>query len=193
MYPALGRSAEAEALYKRSLAITEAKLGADHPEMVTSLDDLAGLYRDTKRNAEAAAVSRRAVAILGKRVAEDGDDRANGVAGEARRHRNAFEHNIALVRAVDDGTAVAETFQIAQFAHASGAGRTVPGLAARVAAGSDALAAAVRVRQEAAERRQRLDAALLEAAGKPAATPDAAAEGRQRRELARATPQLDAL
>ncbi|MBI3513444.1 MAG: CHAT domain-containing protein, partial [Proteobacteria bacterium] len=193
LYGKLGRYAEAETLYKRSLATNEKQLGPDHPEIVANLDNLAGLYGAAKRTAEAAALSRRAVAILGRRVAEDADERANGGVVEPRRARHAFVHNVALVRAVDDGTASAETFRIAQLAHASGAVRTVPAVAARVAAGTDALAAAVRERQDVAERWQRLDAALLEAASKPPAARDAVAEARLRAELAAAAQRLDGL
>ena len=38
---------------KRSLKIREAKLGKDHPEVATSLNNLAVLYKDTGRYAEA--------------------------------------------------------------------------------------------------------------------------------------------
>ena len=44
LYVAQGRYAEAEPLYKRSLAIQEKALGPDHPDVGTSLNNLAGLY-----------------------------------------------------------------------------------------------------------------------------------------------------
>ena len=40
-----GRYAEAQPLYERSLAIWEQTLGADHPSVATSLNNLAGLYK----------------------------------------------------------------------------------------------------------------------------------------------------
>ena len=43
---AQGRYAEAEPLYKRALAIREKALGPDHPEVGTSLNNLAALYRE---------------------------------------------------------------------------------------------------------------------------------------------------
>lgn len=42
-FPAQGKYAEAEALYLRSLKIQEGILGPDHPDVATSLNDLAGL------------------------------------------------------------------------------------------------------------------------------------------------------
>ena len=41
-----GRYAEAELLYKRSLAILEKVLGLAHPDVATTLNNLARLYAD---------------------------------------------------------------------------------------------------------------------------------------------------
>ena len=41
---ATGRYAEAEPLYERALAIREKALGPDHPDVATSLNNLAVLY-----------------------------------------------------------------------------------------------------------------------------------------------------
>ena len=43
-----GRYADAEPLYKRSLAIREKALGPDHPDVATSLNNLAELYRSPR-------------------------------------------------------------------------------------------------------------------------------------------------
>ena len=45
LYRAQGRYADAEPLYKRSLAICEKALGPDHPDVATSLNNLAVLYK----------------------------------------------------------------------------------------------------------------------------------------------------
>ena len=45
LYGEQGRYAEAEPLYKRSLAIWEKALGPDHPDVALSLNNLADLYR----------------------------------------------------------------------------------------------------------------------------------------------------
>ena len=60
LYRAQGRYAEAEPLFRRSLAIWEKTLGPDHPEVATGLNNLALLYWVQGRYAEAAARSRRA-------------------------------------------------------------------------------------------------------------------------------------
>jgi len=44
---------EAEPLYKRALALNEASFGKDHPEVATNLNNLAELYNETNRLAEA--------------------------------------------------------------------------------------------------------------------------------------------
>ncbi|MCL5669278.1 MAG: tetratricopeptide repeat protein, partial [Gammaproteobacteria bacterium] len=62
-YPTQGQYAQAEPLYKRSLAITEKALGPDHPDVATSLENMAGLYRKTGRDKAAEALEKRAVAI----------------------------------------------------------------------------------------------------------------------------------
>ena len=45
LYHAQGNYAEAEPLYQRALAIWEKALGAEHPDVATSLNNLAGFYR----------------------------------------------------------------------------------------------------------------------------------------------------
>jgi len=44
LYQSQGRYSEAEPLYGRSLSIREQQLGADHPDVATSLNNLAALY-----------------------------------------------------------------------------------------------------------------------------------------------------
>ncbi len=61
-----GRYAEAEPLYKRSLAIREKALGPQHPHIATILQDYAPLLRKTGRSTEAAKLEARAKAIRAK-------------------------------------------------------------------------------------------------------------------------------
>ena len=49
LYYAQGQDAQAEPLFKRSLAIWEKALGPDHPDVTTSLENMATLYRKTNR------------------------------------------------------------------------------------------------------------------------------------------------
>ena len=60
------RLAEAEALYRRALAITEKSFGPEHPNVAIRLNNLAELLRDTNRLAEAEPLYRRALAIFEK-------------------------------------------------------------------------------------------------------------------------------
>jgi len=59
-YRAQGHYAEAEPLYKRSLAIREKTLRPDHPDIIQSLNNLAGLYHAQGRKAEAELLLKRA-------------------------------------------------------------------------------------------------------------------------------------
>jgi tetratricopeptide (TPR) repeat protein len=48
-----GRYTDAKPLYERGLAIREKAFGAEHPDVATSLNNLANLYRDRGRYAKA--------------------------------------------------------------------------------------------------------------------------------------------
>jgi tetratricopeptide (TPR) repeat protein len=63
LYATQGRYAQAEPLYKRSLAIKEKALGPHHPDVALSLNNLAGLYRKTDRVKEAEKLEARATRI----------------------------------------------------------------------------------------------------------------------------------
>jgi hypothetical protein len=57
---AQGRPAEAEPLYRRSIAIQEKVLGSQHPDLARSLDNYAALLRKQGRDAEARGFETRA-------------------------------------------------------------------------------------------------------------------------------------
>jgi tetratricopeptide (TPR) repeat protein len=59
----LGRFAEAEPLFRPSLAILEGSYGPEHPQVAAALGNLAGLLQETNRAAEAEPLYRRALAI----------------------------------------------------------------------------------------------------------------------------------
>jgi len=61
-YYAQDRYADAEPLYKRSLAIREKALGPDHPDVAQSLNNLAYLYSTQGRYADAEPLYKRALA-----------------------------------------------------------------------------------------------------------------------------------
>jgi tetratricopeptide (TPR) repeat protein len=68
-----GRYAEAEPLYKRSLAIREKALGPDHPDVALSLNNLAGLYDNQGRYAEAEPLYKRS--LIGEPETKDEKDK----------------------------------------------------------------------------------------------------------------------
>ena len=53
LYQAQGRYADAEQLYKRSLAIQEKVFGPDYPDIAAALNGLASLYQAQARYADA--------------------------------------------------------------------------------------------------------------------------------------------
>ncbi len=71
LYHVQGRYADAEPLYKRTLAILEKALGPEHPNVATGLENYADLLRKTGRDAEAAKMELRAEAIRHKHAKEN--------------------------------------------------------------------------------------------------------------------------
>ncbi len=63
LYYYQGRYEQSEPLLNRALAIYEKALGPDHPDVATSLENLAALYRATKRDEEAETLEQRAARI----------------------------------------------------------------------------------------------------------------------------------
>ena len=59
-----GRYEKAEPLYQRALEIREAQLGPEHPDVATSLNNLAELYRLQGRYEEAEPLYQRALGIF---------------------------------------------------------------------------------------------------------------------------------
>ena len=58
-----GQYAEAIPLAQRALSIREKALGPDHPDLASSLENLAALYSTQERYADAEALYKRALAI----------------------------------------------------------------------------------------------------------------------------------
>src|SRR6266699_3350763 len=58
-----GNYSQAAALYKQALEIQEETLGPDDPEVATSLNNLAVVYQDERKDAEAEPLYNRALAI----------------------------------------------------------------------------------------------------------------------------------
>ena len=71
--------AEAEPLYKRSLAIREKALGPEHPDVAKSLDNLAQLYDSQRKYAEAEPLYKRSLAIREKALGPEHPDVAKSL------------------------------------------------------------------------------------------------------------------
>jgi CHAT domain-containing protein len=74
LYHEQGRDDDAEPLYQQALAIVEEALGRSHPEVATSLNNLAGLYRKQGRYADAEPLYKRSLAINEKAFGRDHPD-----------------------------------------------------------------------------------------------------------------------
>jgi CHAT domain-containing protein/Tfp pilus assembly protein PilF len=181
LYEDEGRYAEAEPLYKRSLAIKEKVLGPDHPDVVRSLNDLASLYGHQGRYAEALPFIRRAAAITASRAA-GAQEESKGGQSELRSRRSVFLGEVSatthLILAKDPQSAQLreEGFAALQWSKASDTAAAVSHMAARFAAGSDALANLVRQRQDTGDRLDATEAAILKSVIQPPEKRDAKAE-----------------
>jgi tetratricopeptide (TPR) repeat protein len=82
-----GLYAEAEPLYREALAILRKALPEGHPDIATSLNNLAGLYRDQGRTTEAEPLYREALAILRKALPEGHPDIALSLNNLAEHYR----------------------------------------------------------------------------------------------------------
>jgi tetratricopeptide (TPR) repeat protein len=171
LYQKQGRLAEAEPLHRRALGIREKALGPEHPDVGASLDNLAGLYRAQGKLDEALTLARRATGLLARRFAAESGGSRQGVLAEQRTRSGGFELHVALLAAVAErgpearAEAAAESFTIAQLARASDTAEQVGKMAARYAAGSDALAKVARARQDALAKFDQLDTRIVRACG----------------------------
>jgi CHAT domain-containing protein/Tfp pilus assembly protein PilF len=196
LYEDEGRDAEAEPLFKRSLAIDRKAFGPEHHDIVLALWNLAALYRKQQRITEARSLVNEAIGIVAHRLAVAGSALSgNGGTGDQREFRSLFLMSVALAgQQADAGPLpIGDSFRLAQLATASSTATAVAGMAARFAAGSDALAAVVRERQDLAQRWHGLDSAIVQAASKPPQQRDPAAEGSLRKELAETESRLNSL
>ncbi len=189
LYHRQGEYAEAEPLHKRALAIREKALGPEHPFVAASLNNLAVLYKAQDKYAEALVHIRRASVIHRRRAERSGGARSAGALKEQASARFIFLRHVELaalaIRRKPEGRAklLGEAFEAGQLARVSGTSGAVARMAARFAAGDDALARTVRARQDAVERWRLLDARLVKAAGQPPGKRNAAVEGGLRSEL----------
>ena len=90
-----GRYDESEPLYKRSLAIREKVLGAEHPDVATSLNNLAGLYHNQGKYTEAEPLLKRSLAIREKVLGAEHPDVATSLNNMAVLYREQGKYDEA--------------------------------------------------------------------------------------------------
>lgn len=74
-----GRYVEAELLYKRALMFAERRLGPEHLDVATSLNNLAAVYSDQGKYAEAEPLYKRALAVREKSLGSEHPDVASSL------------------------------------------------------------------------------------------------------------------
>jgi CHAT domain-containing protein/tetratricopeptide (TPR) repeat protein len=200
VYKNLGRDADAEGLYKRALAIREKALGQDHPNVARSLNNLALLFGRSGSSGNALVYARRATASVIAHAATEttGAQHQETGGGLVEQRTNYFLHHIAyLDAAVQEGIAslpeaTPEAFEVAQWASHSSAGAALQQMGLRFAAGTDALAALVRERQDLTAFWRERDKELIAAISKPQAQQNPTLIAALREELAKTESKLAA-
>jgi tetratricopeptide (TPR) repeat protein len=97
-YARSGRLDEAEALFKKSIAILEKTVGPIHPDLAKSLNNLGELYRIQNRETEAEAIHQRILAIRERTLGPNHPDVAKSL------------NNLALIYHAERRYAMAEEF-----------------------------------------------------------------------------------
>ena len=177
LYREQGRYADAEPLFKRSLAMSEKTLGPDHPDVAASLNSLAGLYREQGRYADALPLVQKTIA----------SGRAIPAVAVPVLFGAEEKRLISAAQARDDA------LDVVQRASQTAAAAAVNKLGARLAAGSDRLAQLVRKDQDLAAETETLDKAIVAAVSNEPGKRDAANEQRIRDRLAAIATERQAL
>jgi CHAT domain-containing protein/tetratricopeptide (TPR) repeat protein len=200
MYQLQGKYADAEGLYKRALAIKERALGQDHPDVAETLDNLASLSISIGNSENALAYSRQATASVIAHAATEttGAQRTEGAGGLIEQRRLYFVRHVANLAAAaqkrlePEAQLGREALTMAQWANQSAAAAAVQQMGLRFAAGTDALAALVRARQDLSAFWRDRDKALIAALAKPQGQQNPTAIVALRGELAETESKLAA-
>jgi CHAT domain-containing protein len=195
-----GKYADAEPLYKRSLAIREKAFGAVHPAVALTLDNLAILSASSGNAESALAYSRKATAAVIAHAATEmtGAQHKEGAGGLVEQRTDYFVRHVANLagaaqkRLEPEAELGREAFAMAQWAKQSAAAAAVQQMGLRFAAGTNALAALVRERQDLSAFWRERYKALLAALAKPQGQQSPTAIDGLRRELAETESKLNA-
>jgi CHAT domain-containing protein/Tfp pilus assembly protein PilF len=199
-YRLQGKYAEAESLLNRVLAIREQAFGADHPDVADTFNDLAILSASSGDSENSLAYSRKATASVIAHAATEttGAQHKEGAGGLVEQRTDYFVRHVANLAAAaqkrlePEAELGREALAMAQWAKQSAAAAAVQQMGLRFAAGTDALAALVRERQDLSAFWRDRDKALLAALSTPQGQQNPSAIGALRRELASIESKLAA-
>jgi CHAT domain-containing protein/tetratricopeptide (TPR) repeat protein len=191
VYREQGKYADAEGLLKRALSIEEKARGEDHPDVADILNDLAILSARSGNSVNALAYSRKATAsVIAHAAAEStGAQHKEGAGGLVEQRADYFVRHVAHLAAAaqkriePEATLGREALAMAQWAKQSAAAAAVQQMGLRFAAGTDALAALARQRQDLSAFWRERDKALIEALSKPEGQRNAALIGSIRKQI----------
>jgi tetratricopeptide (TPR) repeat protein/CHAT domain-containing protein len=183
LHQSQGRYAEAEAFHKRALAILDTALVPGHPTIAATLDHLARLHGQIGNADDALAYSRKATAsaVAHADVETTRGVVTDGIVSVVGDRADYFVHHVANLAAASrkglgpEADLGREALIMAQWAKHSAAATAVAQMSLRFAAGSDALAALVRERQDLSAYFHDRDKALIAALAKPQPSRNAAA------------------
>jgi len=187
---------EAAAAFRKAIDIRAAVVGSDHPDVADTIGQLAALEVERGQLDAALSQYRRATAIYLRRLQRGAGTDDPGLRAEQRRVRELFLqhvgalHRLAVQRPAEAYRYRTEAFEVAQLSRAAAAAASIARMAARFAAGDDALADLVREREQLNDRRNRLDAKLLAGISLPADLRDPVLEATYRRDLDAIAAQL---
>jgi CHAT domain-containing protein/tetratricopeptide (TPR) repeat protein len=198
LYLDRGEYAKAEDYYRQALAIRRKALGADHPDVAGVFNNLAWLAFEQSKWPEAIDDWRQSTDVLIGRTRRGSDTVGKGLTGKTRSDAERESYRfVGLIKAAYQlGKAEPaamnrlgrEMFKTMQWAHISDAAGSLAQMAARTAAGDDALARLVRERQDLVDEWYGKDAMLIATHSEAPAERDATAE----RELAARLAAIDA-
>ncbi|MGO9485740.1 MAG: tetratricopeptide repeat protein, partial [Rhodomicrobium sp.] len=158
-YMQQGRFAEADTLFQRvRLSETARMVGMEHPGAIDNLGDLGELNFAQGNNRQAVEYWRRSTSAAIQRTERRADDTGQALTGKSRSETQRVSRQFqGLVKAAyrltsegkaPDAALAGEMFQTAQWAIRSEAAQSLAQMAARGAAGNQALANLVRDRQD---------------------------------------------
>ena len=196
-------------LYKRSLTIGEKVFGPAHPDVARSLNNLAAVYQDQRRYADAEPLYKLSLMIREDVFGPDHPDVANSLNNLADLYRAQSRYADALPivqrtisqnrarkpvafailygsqsqNLISPRQALDASYAVLQRSLSSAAGEAVSKLAARFAAGTDELAQFVRKDQDLTAEADRLDKSIIAAVSKPPAERNLATEDQIRKRI----------